>query len=139
MLFCKINPHKILSKKISLLANRMFTIVQVLVLSYLFSGPLAFTSWGWTNHFPMRTNPRWRRHLQKTGIKECMELVADMYIQFAVQLCLTKLIKIFTYLLDFFPFKLWSISLSLENLGNKQYRTYWCFSIIVSCILNSLA
>lgn len=35
----------------------------------------------------------------KTGIKECMELVADMYIQFAVQLCLTKLIKIFTYLL----------------------------------------
>lgn len=37
----------------------------------------------------------------KTGIKECMELVADMYIQFAVQLCLTKLIKIFTYLLLF--------------------------------------
>lgn len=31
----------------------------------------------------------------KTGIKECM----DMYIQFAVQLCLTKLIKIFTCLL----------------------------------------
>lgn len=42
----------------------------------------------------------------KTGIKECMELVADMYIQFAVQLCLTKLIKIFTYLLWFSPLQM---------------------------------
>lgn len=65
LLFCKISLHKILLGKFSILANKIFTIFQVLLLLYLFSGPLAFTSWGWTNHFPMRTNPRWRRHLQK--------------------------------------------------------------------------
>lgn len=107
--FCclaKISPHKILSKKISLLANRMFTIVQVLVLSYLFSGPLAFTSWGWTNHFPMRTNPRWRRHLQKQASKNVWNLLQTCIFNLQRNYVLTKLIKIFTYLLWFFPLQI---------------------------------
>lgn len=40
----------------------------------------------------------------KTGIKECMELVADMYIQFAVQLCFNKVNQnLYIFTVIFFP------------------------------------